>query len=63
MSDIGTGVIFYGFVEAQSKDVWVREWGYFALSGLQEIRGSLGLCVERDVCFTPVRHSQVWRHV
>ncbi len=35
------------------------EFGYFSLNQLQEIRGHLGLPVERDICFTPTQLSKV----
>jgi hypothetical protein len=36
-----------------------REWGYFALSELESVRGPLGLPLERDLHFTPRPVSQV----
>ena len=42
---------------------WVRgvehEWGYFSLRELTEIRGALGLPVERDLFFEPCQISEV----
>jgi len=37
------------------------ELGYFSLSEIEEVRGSLGLAVERDTSFTPVCLSEVKR--
>ena len=31
-----------------------REFGYFLLSELEEVRGSMGLPIERDLYFKPV---------
>ena len=45
---------FFGLV-----DGFERELGYFSLSELQEIRGRLGLPVERDVHFEPTRLSEL----
>ena len=39
---------FFGLV-----DGFEKELGYFSLSELQEIRGALGLPVERDMYFKP----------
>lgn len=38
----------FGFVEGLDK-----EWGYFSLGELIEVRGPLGLKVERDMYYTP----------
>ena len=40
--------LFYGLVEGFEK-----EWGYFALSELESMRGPLGLGIERDIHFSP----------
>lgn len=45
---------FFGYVKGQC---W--ELGYFSLKELQAVRGSLGLAIERDLDFTPVRWSEV----
>src|SRR3954447_6548790 len=45
---------FFGLVDGLE-----RELGYFSLSDLQEIRGRLGLPVERDVHFEPTRLSEL----
>jgi len=37
------------------------ELGYFSLSEIEEVRGNLGLTVERDTSFTPVCLSEVKR--
>jgi hypothetical protein len=44
----------FGFVQGQE-----AEWGYFALSELQAIRGPHGLEVERDLYFKPTPFSQI----
>jgi hypothetical protein len=44
----GDDFIFYGYVIGIEP-----EWGTFALSELHEIRGKLGLPVERDLWFKP----------
>jgi len=46
--------IFFGYVIGP-----VEEWGYVALSDLQNARGPLGLAIERDLYFTPVPLSKV----
>lgn len=38
-----------------------KELGYFAMSELREIRGTLGLPIERDLGFTPTLLSEVKR--
>jgi hypothetical protein len=45
---------FFGFVEGVES-----EWGYFLLSDLQAVRERLGLSVERDQHFVPVRFSRI----
>ncbi len=35
------------------------EWGYFALTELETVRGCLGLAIERDAYFTPARWQEV----
>jgi Protein of unknown function (DUF2958) len=45
---------FFGFVKGLED-----EMGYFSLSELQEIRGHLGLPVERDLSFEPTRLSAI----
>ncbi len=49
----GEESIFFGFVFGLEE-----EWGYFALSELEEARGPLGLAIERDLSFTPRPMSQ-----
>ena len=41
--------IFFGYVQGIED-----EFGYFSLDELQEVRGALGLAVERDLHFKPV---------
>ena len=38
--------LFYGLV-----DGFEKEWGYFWLSELESVKGSLGLGIERDIFF------------
>ncbi len=53
-SEEGDEFIFFGYVMGL-----VEEWGYFALSDLQDTRGPLGLAIERDLYFTPAPFSKV----
>lgn len=46
--------IFFGLVQGFEK-----EWGYFSLRELQELRGPAGLRIERDLYFEPAPVSQV----
>ena len=46
--------IFFGFVIGLES-----EWGYFALSELESVRGPGGLTIERDLHFHPKRASQI----
>jgi hypothetical protein len=46
--------VFFGYVIGFEK-----EWGYFALSELEAIRGAGGLTIERDLYFTPGPFGQV----
>ena len=48
--------IFYGYVEGI-----FPELGNFRLSELKQIRGAIGLPVERDKFFTPIPLSQVMK--
>ncbi|NTU46325.1 DUF2958 domain-containing protein [Candidatus Roizmanbacteria bacterium] len=45
---------FFGLV-----DGFEKEWGYFSLSELLNVRGHLGLPIERDRYFTPKRISEI----
>ncbi len=47
---------FFGAVSGAEFEI-----GYFGLSELQEVRGSLGLSVERDLYFKPTPLSQIRR--
>ena len=40
--------LFFGLV-----DGFEKEWGYFSLGELQNVRGPLGLGIERDIYFQP----------
>ena len=44
----GDDFIFFGYVVGLEK-----EWGYFSLPELSEVRGKLGLPIERDLYSTP----------
>jgi hypothetical protein len=46
----------FGFVVGHD-----QELGYFSLADIGEVRGGLGLPVERDLYFTPCRLSEVRR--
>ena len=46
--------VFFGWVVGLE-----RELGYFRLSELLHERGPLGLAIERDIHFSPMRLSQV----
>lgn len=46
--------LFFGYVVGV-----FPEWGYFRLSELEEIRGALGLPVERDLYFEPKNFSSL----
>jgi hypothetical protein len=46
--------IVYGFVVGPCP-----EWGTFALDEIQQLRGSLGLLVERDLHFDPCPSSKI----
>lgn len=43
----GEEIVFFGLV-----DGFEREWGYFALSELTDLKGPLGMPIERDLHFT-----------
>ena len=46
--------IFFGFVKGH-----YEEWGYFSLEELQEVRGPLGLKIERDLHFKPTKFKEI----
>lgn len=46
----GNDYEFFGIVDGQEK-----EYGYFTLSQLQQVRGRWGLTVERDMYFKPTK--------
>ena len=46
--------IFFGYVIGH-----FPEWGTFALSDLEKVRGALRLPVERDLHFEPKRFSEI----
>lgn len=50
----GRDFLFFGYVVG-----FEPEWGYFALSELQSIRGKLGLPIERDRHFKPCPASVI----
>lgn len=39
--------LFFGYV----KSLYLGEWGYFSLEELEEVKGPLGLDIERDLYF------------
>ncbi len=45
---------FFGIVDGQE-----REYGYFMLSQLQQLRGRWGLTVERDIYFEPTKIKDI----
>ncbi|MAU13876.1 MAG: hypothetical protein CL607_28925 [Anaerolineaceae bacterium] len=49
---------FFGLV-----DVLEVEFGYFSLRELQEVRGALGLPIERDLDFRPQTLAQVRENI
>ena len=51
--DSETGM-FFGLVDGLEKEL-----GYFSLAELQSARGPLGLPIERDMYWTPVKLSEV----
>ena len=53
----GDDFLFFGYVEGAE-----GELGYFLLSELEEVRGSLGLPVERDLFFEPTALSVIRRN-
>lgn len=53
-SEDHNGWLFFGLVDGLE-----REFGYFTLGQLQEVRGKLGLPVERDRYWTPKPVSEV----
>ncbi len=52
----GDDFIFFDYVIGLE-----REWGYFALSDLESVRGPPGLPIERDLYFEPIPFSKVMR--
>lgn len=46
--------ICWGFVKGLD-----AEFGYFSLSEISQVRGPLGLCVERDKWFKPMKVSDI----
>jgi hypothetical protein len=46
--------LFFGLVEGH-----VKELGYFRLSELEQVRGPLGLPIERDLHWTPKRLDEI----
>ncbi len=44
----------YGYVQGLESEL-----GYFTLSELEKVHGSLGLAIERDLYFTPTRFSSI----
>jgi Protein of unknown function (DUF2958) len=52
----GGDFLFFGYVIGLE-----AEWGYFALSELESVRGPWGLPVERDLWFEPTPVSDIIR--
>jgi hypothetical protein len=52
----GDDCLFFGYVIGLE-----AEWGYFALSDLENVRGPWGLPVERDEDFEPTPMSDIIR--
>jgi Protein of unknown function (DUF2958) len=50
----GEDFLFFGYVQGLEE-----EWGFFLLSELKDVRGRVGLPVERDLYFEPGRFSEV----
>jgi len=46
--------IFFGYVNGH-----YGEWGYFSLKELEEVRGPLGLKIERDLHFEPTKFKDI----
>ena len=46
--------ICFGYVEG-----FEAEWGYFSLEEIKEVRGALGLPVERDLHFKPTKFKDL----
>ena len=46
--------LFFGYAIGHEE-----EWGYFALSGMEAVRGPGGLTIERDLYFKPGPFSKV----
>ena len=51
-----TNELCFGYVVGLEKEL-----GYFSMNELQEVRGPLGLAIERDLGFVPIRLSVVKR--
>jgi len=51
-----TNELCFGYVVGLEKEL-----GYFSMNELQEVRGPLGLAIERDLGFVPTRLSEVKR--
>jgi hypothetical protein len=50
----GDEKLCFGYV-----DGFERELGYFSIEELESVRGGLGLSIERDMCFLPMRLSEI----
>ncbi len=46
--------LFFGYVQGQEE-----EWGYFSLTELEDLRGPVGLRVERDLYFDPIEFGRL----
>lgn len=47
--------VFFGYVTGFYED----EWGYASLDELEQIKGPMGLKIERDLCFQPKKFSEL----
>jgi len=45
--------LFFGYVEGLEK-----EWGYFSLDELESVTGPVGLKIERDMWWEPIKFSE-----
>ena len=47
--------LFFGYV----KSLYLGEWGYFSLEELEEVKGPLGLHIERDLHFKEQKFGKI----
>jgi hypothetical protein len=46
--------LFFGYVQG-----YENEWGYFSLEELRSVKNKLGLEIERDLQFKPIKFSEL----